>query len=111
VGTALSVVALHGLRPADPLAVELAGSAVVLLAVAAVTGRLRRRGAGSALLQPLAGALTAIVLLGEPLVAGQALGGAFILAGLVLLTRDGPGDQPGRSADDASAADAVTTLR
>ena len=51
VGTALSVVALHGLRPADLLAVELAGSAAVLLAFAAATGRLHRDGAGRALLQ------------------------------------------------------------
>ena len=51
VGTTLSVVALHGLRPADLLAVELAGSAAVLLTVAAATGRLRRAGAGSALAQ------------------------------------------------------------
>ena len=46
VGTALSVVALHGLRPADLLAIELAGSATLLLALAAATGRPRREGAG-----------------------------------------------------------------
>src|SRR6476661_5068877 len=51
VGTALSVVALRGLRAADLLAIELTGSAVVLLAVAATTGRLRREGAGRALAQ------------------------------------------------------------
>jgi drug/metabolite transporter (DMT)-like permease len=51
VSTALSVVALHGLRPADLLAIELAGSAAVLLAVAAGTGRLHRRGAPRALAQ------------------------------------------------------------
>jgi drug/metabolite transporter (DMT)-like permease len=51
VGTALSVVALRGLRPADLLAIELAGSAAVLLTVAAATGRLHRVGAGSALAQ------------------------------------------------------------
>jgi drug/metabolite transporter (DMT)-like permease len=51
VDTALSVVALHGLRPADLLTIELGGSAAVLLAVAAGTGRLRRRGAGRALAQ------------------------------------------------------------
>ena len=51
VGTALSVVALRGLRPADLLAIELAGSAAVLLAVAAATGRLRREGASRALAQ------------------------------------------------------------
>ena len=42
-------------------------------------------------LQPLAGALTAVTLLGEPVVAGQALGAALILACLVVLTRDGTG--------------------
>jgi hypothetical protein len=51
VGTALSVVALHGLRPADLLAIELAGSAAVLLAVAAGTGRLHRPGAARSLAQ------------------------------------------------------------
>ncbi len=51
VDTALSVVALHGLRPADLLTIELGGSAAALLAVAASTGRLRRRGAGRALAQ------------------------------------------------------------
>ncbi len=45
VGTALSVVALRTLRPADLLAVELAGSALVLGAVAAGSGRLPRHGA------------------------------------------------------------------
>jgi hypothetical protein len=51
VSTALSVVALHGLRPADLLAIELSGSAAVLLAVAAATGRLHLRGARRALAQ------------------------------------------------------------
>src|SRR3954453_9768590 len=51
VGTALSVAALRGLQPADLLAVELGGSALVLLAVATATHRLRRRGAGRALAQ------------------------------------------------------------
>jgi drug/metabolite transporter (DMT)-like permease len=51
VATTLSVVALHGLRPADLLAVELAGSAAVLLTAAAATRRLHRRGAGRALAQ------------------------------------------------------------
>lgn len=51
VGTALSVVALHGLRPADLLVFELAGSAAILLAAAAGTGRLHRRGARRALAQ------------------------------------------------------------
>jgi drug/metabolite transporter (DMT)-like permease len=45
VSTALSVVVLHGLRAADLLAIELTGSAAVLLAVAAATGRLHRHGA------------------------------------------------------------------
>jgi drug/metabolite transporter (DMT)-like permease len=61
-------------------------------------------------LQPLAGALTAVVVLGEPLVTGEAVGAAFILAGLVLLTRDGR-DASGPSPDDTQAADAVTTMR
>ena len=51
VSTALSVVALHGLRPADLLAIELSGSAAVLLPVAAATGRLHLRGARRALTQ------------------------------------------------------------
>ena len=51
VGTALSVVALRTLRPADLLAVELAGSALVLGAVAAGSGRLPRHGALRALAQ------------------------------------------------------------
>ena len=180
VGTALSVVALHGLRPADLLAIELAGSATVLLAFAAATGRLRREGAGRALpppawqflgatlavlpfapgswwtggsrittaephqlaaaaavllcglgallafnigigtvsasragllytLQPLAGALTAVALLGEPVVAGQAFGAALILACLVVLTRAEPTDHP--TPTPAADADAVQTTR
>lgn len=44
VSTVVSVVALHAVRPADLLAVELVGAATLLLCVAAVTGRLRRRG-------------------------------------------------------------------
>ena len=44
VSTVVSVVALHAVRPADLLAVELGGAAALLLCVAAVTGRLRRRG-------------------------------------------------------------------
>jgi drug/metabolite transporter (DMT)-like permease len=50
-GTAVSVVALRVLRPADLLVVELGGSALVLLAVAAASGRLHRRGALRALAQ------------------------------------------------------------
>ena len=61
-------------------------------------------------LQPLAGAVTAVVLLGEPLVSGQAVGGGLILAGLLLLTRDGPTTHPS-AAPDIPAADAVTTTR
>lgn len=48
--TTLSVVALHAVRPADLLAVELAGAAAILLTAAAATGRLRLRGAGRHLL-------------------------------------------------------------
>lgn len=51
VSTALSVVALRTLRPADLLAVELGGSALVLVAVAAATGRLRWAGAVRAMAQ------------------------------------------------------------
>lgn len=51
IGTTLSVVALHGLRPADLLAIELPGSAAVLLGVAAATGRLHRAGAARSLAQ------------------------------------------------------------
>ena len=118
VGTALSVVALHGLRPADLLAIELAGSAAVLLAFAAALGALLAFNIGIGTvsasragllytLQPLAGALTAVALLGEPVVAGQAFGAALILACLVVLTRAEPTDHPTPDAD----ADAVQTTR
>jgi drug/metabolite transporter (DMT)-like permease len=62
-------------------------------------------------LQPLAGALTAIALLGEPVVAGQALGAALILACLVVLTRDGPTDPPTPAQTPTQAAAAVATTR
>lgn len=55
-------------------------------------------------LQPLAGALTAVAVLGEPVVAGQAVGGALIVAGLLLLTREGPADPPPREHLAAPAA-------
>src|SRR4051794_31952362 len=45
VSTTVSVIALDTVRPADLLAVELIGAAAVLLGVAALRGRLRRRGA------------------------------------------------------------------
>jgi drug/metabolite transporter (DMT)-like permease len=54
VSTAVSVVALRQVRPADLLAIELLGAAAVLLLAAAWTGRLRRR---AALRQMLTGAL------------------------------------------------------
>jgi drug/metabolite transporter (DMT)-like permease len=54
VSTAVSVVALRQVRPADLLAIELIGAAAVLLVVAARTGRLRRR---TALRQMSVGAL------------------------------------------------------
>src|SRR4051812_49464164 len=54
VSTTVSIVALHAVRPADLLAVEISGAAVMLLVTAAVRGRLRRRGA---LRQMLGGAL------------------------------------------------------
>jgi drug/metabolite transporter (DMT)-like permease len=62
-------------------------------------------------LQPLAGAVTAVVLLGEPLVSGQAVGGGLILAGLLLLTRDRPSDPSRQPPSDIPAADTVTTTR
>jgi drug/metabolite transporter (DMT)-like permease len=62
-------------------------------------------------LQPLAGALTAVVVLGEPLVAGQAAGGALILACLAILTRDRPGASPDTDTDTTSAANAVSSTR
>jgi drug/metabolite transporter (DMT)-like permease len=52
--TTVSVVALHAVRPADLLAVEISGAAAMLLVTAAVRGRLRRAGA---LRQMLLGAL------------------------------------------------------
>jgi drug/metabolite transporter (DMT)-like permease len=58
-------------------------------------------------LQPLAGALTAVALLDEPVVAGQAFGAALILACLVVLTREEPTDHP----TPTPAADAVPTTR
>lgn len=226
VDTALSVAALHGLRPADLLTIELGGSAAILLAVAGATGKLRRQGAGRALaqgavlpglsfllgnlglarttatsgalllsvdtvqpdgegagdsagrtawqflgavlavlpfiigswwtggsriatadpgtllaaaavlicglgallafnlgidaisasragliftLQPLAGATTAIAVFGEPLVAGQAAGGALILTGLLLLTRERPANR--RPDKPANVTAATTTTR
>jgi drug/metabolite transporter (DMT)-like permease len=54
VSTTVSVVALRAVRPADLLAVEISGAAVMLLVSAVVLGRLRRRGA---LRQMLLGAL------------------------------------------------------
>jgi drug/metabolite transporter (DMT)-like permease len=45
VSTTVSVVALRAVRPADLLAVEIAGAAAMLLITAAVRGQLRRRGA------------------------------------------------------------------
>jgi drug/metabolite transporter (DMT)-like permease len=54
VSTAVSVVALDAVRPADLLAVEISGAAAMLLVTAAVRGQLRRRGA---LRQMLLGAL------------------------------------------------------
>src|SRR5512138_93233 len=54
VSTTVSVVALHAVRPADLLAVEISGAAMMLLVTAAVRGQLRRRGA---LRQLLLGAL------------------------------------------------------
>jgi drug/metabolite transporter (DMT)-like permease len=60
-------------------------------------------------LQPLAGALTAVALLGEPLVAGQAAGGALILACLVILARAETGDRSGPPPDLPTAPTVATT--
>src|SRR5512138_2026187 len=54
VSTTVSVVALHSVRPADLLAVEISGAAAMLLITAALRGQLHRRGA---LRQMLLGAL------------------------------------------------------
>jgi drug/metabolite transporter (DMT)-like permease len=86
VGTSVSVLALRGLRPADLLAVELGVSAIVLLVVAAATGRLRRVGAGRGLLQ---GALTPGLsfLLGDlGLARTSATSGSLLLGSEMLLT-------------------------
>jgi drug/metabolite transporter (DMT)-like permease len=86
VGTSVSVLALRGLRPADLLAVELGGSAIVLLTVAAATGRLRRAGAGRGLVQ---GALTPGLsfLLGDlGLARTSATSGSLLLGTEMLLT-------------------------
>lgn len=58
--------------------------------------------------QPLAGAVTAIAVFGEPFVTGQAVGGALILVGLLLLTRDRP---DGRSPAEPPAVPAATTTK
>jgi drug/metabolite transporter (DMT)-like permease len=86
VGTAMSVLALRGLHPADLLAVELGGSACVLLTVAAATGRLQRARAGRGLAQ---GALTPGLsfLLGDlGLARTSAASGSLLLATEMLLT-------------------------
>ena len=54
VSTTVSVVALHAVRPADLLAVEVSGAAAMLVLTATMRGQLRRRGA---LRQMLLGAL------------------------------------------------------
>src|SRR3954447_25989064 len=54
VSTTVSVVALRAVRPADLLAVEIAGAATLLLVTTVARGQLRRRGA---LRHMLAGAL------------------------------------------------------
>ncbi|MCE3551787.1 EamA family transporter [Pseudonocardia sp. RS11V-5] len=78
--------ALRGLHPADLLAVELGGSAIVLLTVATATGRLRRTGAGRGLAQ---GALTPGLsfLLGDlGLARASATSGSLLLGSEMLLT-------------------------
>jgi len=55
--------------------------------------------------------VTAVVLLGEPLVGGQTVGAGLILACLLLLTRDGPSDPFPPSSHDIPAANTVTTTR
>ena len=76
----LSVAALHTVRPADLLAFELGAGALILLATAAATRRLRRRGA---LRQLLLGALVpgAAFLLGDlGLARTSASAGSLLLA-------------------------------
>jgi drug/metabolite transporter (DMT)-like permease len=82
----LSVAALHTVRPADLLAVELGAGALILLAVAAWTRRLRRRGA---VRQLLLGALVpgAAFLLGDlGLARTSASSGSLLLAAEPLLS-------------------------
>ncbi|WP_220386517.1 EamA family transporter [Frankia sp. ArI3] len=86
VGTTVSVAALQAVRPADLLAVELGGAAVVLLGAAASTGRLHRRGAGR---QLLLGALVPglAFLLGDlGLARTSASNGSLLLAAEPLLS-------------------------
>jgi drug/metabolite transporter (DMT)-like permease len=86
VSTAVSVVALREVRPADLLAIELIGGAALLLTAAAGSGRLRRRGAVG---QMLLGALTPglAYLLGDlGLARTSASSGSLLLAGEPLLS-------------------------
>jgi drug/metabolite transporter (DMT)-like permease len=86
VGTALSVVALRTLRPADLLAVELLGSALVLVTAAAVTGRLHRRGALRALAQGAVAPGLSFLLGDLGLARTTATSGALLLGTDTLLT-------------------------
>ena len=86
VSTTVSVAALHAVRPADLLAVEISGAAAMLLVTAAVRGQLRRRGA---LRQMLLGALVPglAFLLGDlGLARTSASTGSLLLAAEPLLS-------------------------
>lgn len=86
VSTTVSVVALHSVRPADLLAVEISGAAVMLVVTAAVRGQLRRRGA---LRQMLVGSLVPglAFLFGDlGLARTSASTGSLLLAGEPLLS-------------------------
>jgi drug/metabolite transporter (DMT)-like permease len=86
VSTTVSVVALHAVRPADLLAVEISGAAAMLVTTAAVRGELRRRGAWR---QMLVGALVPglAFLFGDlGLARTSASSGSLLLAGEPLIS-------------------------
>jgi drug/metabolite transporter (DMT)-like permease len=86
VATALSVLALQGLRPADLLAVELGGSALVLVGVAAATDRFHRRGAARALAQGMLTPGLSFLLGDLGLARTTATSGSLLLGSEALLT-------------------------
>ncbi|MFC4948147.1 DMT family transporter [Pseudonocardia sp. GCM10023141] len=86
VAGALTVVALRTLRPADMLAFELTGSALVLTLVAALTGRLHRRGALRALAQGVVSPGLGFLLADLGLARTSATDGSLLLGGESVLT-------------------------